>query len=316
MDGTLHQLIKVAKLYYEDGLTQQAIAERLRLSRPKISRLLQQARDERVVQITIAPPVGTHADLERQLEICYGLEEVLVVDVTHPDVSALVMRELGTAAADYFSHILQDHDIVGMTWGGTLAAMVDALSPQKIQDVRVVQMVGGLGEPSAEIHATDVARRMAQALDASLTLLPAPGIVDSPQGREILQMDKYVRNCLQLAAKANVVLAGIGALKRDSVLMRDGNLITWDEVSSLINQGAVGDIALRFFDIHGRPVAAEINERVIGVDLPTLQSLPRVIGVAGGSSKFEAILGAIRGKLVSSLVTDSVTARQLLKIAE
>ncbi len=316
MDGTLHQLIKVAKLYYEDGLTQQAIAERLRLSRPKISRLLQQARDDRIVQITIAPPFGTHTDLERQLETCYGLEEALVVDVTHPDASALVMRELGAAAADYFSHILQDHDIVGLTWGGTLAAMVDALSPQKFQGVRVVQMVGGLGEPSAEIHATDVARRMAQTLDASLTVLPAPGIVDNSQGREILQMDKYVRNCLQLAAKANVVLAGIGALKRDSVLMRDGNLITWDEVSSLISQGAVGDIALRFFDIHGRPVAAEINERVLGVDLPTLKSLPRVIGVAGGSSKFEAILGAVRGKLVNSLVTDSATARQLLKIAE
>jgi DNA-binding transcriptional regulator LsrR (DeoR family) len=130
MDGTLHQIIKVAKLYYEDGLTQQAIAERLRLSRPKISRLLQQARDDRIVQITIAPPFGAHTDLERQLETCYGLEEALVVDVTHPDASALVMRELGAAAADYFSHILQDHDIVGLTWGGTLAAMVDALPPR------------------------------------------------------------------------------------------------------------------------------------------------------------------------------------------
>lgn len=309
---TLRLMVKTAKLYYENGQNQQSIARQLHLSRPKVSRLLQQARDQGIVQIAIVPPPGVFADLEREIELRFGLKEVVIVETSDYGSHTVVAREIGAAAAEYFGRVVQDGDVVGLSWGTTLAAMVDALAPQRTQNVRVVQILGGLGEPSSEVHATDLARRVAQALGASLRLLPAPGIVDSPQAREILQADRHIRQALDLAARADLVLVGIGAPTPEAVLLRDGSIITWDEVRSLMGQGAVGDIALRFFDIRGNPVISEIDDRVIGVDLMTLRALPRVVGVAGGRDKFSVILGAVRGRFINVLVTDHITAQKLL----
>jgi len=309
---TLRLLVKAAKLYYENGYSQQAIAEQLRISRPKVSRLLKQARQERIVQIKVVPPSSVFADLERQIELRFGLKEAIVVETADYDSQAVVTRDLGTAAAEYFSRVVRDGDVVALTWGRTLAATVDALVPERRQNVRVVQILGGLGEPSAEVHATGLARRVAEALGASLTLLPAPGIVDTKEARQILQADTHIREALELGRRADLTLVGIGAPTPGAVIFSHSNIITWDEVRTLINHGAVGDIALRFFDIHGNPVPSDIDERVIGIDLATLRTLPRVVGISGGREKYHAILGAVRGRFINVLVTDHITARKLL----
>jgi len=282
---TLRLLVKAAKLYYENGYSQQAIAEQLRISRPKVSRLLKQARQERIVQIKVVPPSSVFADLERQIELRFGLKEAIVVETADYDSQAVVTRDLGTAAAEYFSRVVRDGDVVALTWGRTLAATVDALVPERRQN-------------------TGLARRVAEALGASLTLLPAPGIVDTKEARQILQADTHIREALELGRRADLTLVGIGAPTPGAVIFSHSNIITWDEVRTLINHGAVGDIALRFFDIHGNPVPSDIDERVIGIDLATLRTLPRVVGISGGREKYHAILGAVRGRFINVLVTD------------
>jgi DNA-binding transcriptional regulator LsrR (DeoR family) len=107
---------------------------------------------------------------------------------------------------------------------------------------------------------------------------------------------------------------GIGVVTApDSVVRQAGTILTDAEISELQARGAVGDIALRFFDAQGRPIEHEINERVVGLDLEQIRRLPRVIGVAGGPQKLEAIRGALRGRLISTLVTDEHTATRLLE---
>ena len=91
-----------------------------------------------------------------------------MVEVSQPDSYVQTARELGVAAAGYFSRIVQDGDTIGLTWGQTLAAMVDNLTPEKKRQVRVTQLVGGLGEPDSEAHATDLVRRLAMMLEANL----------------------------------------------------------------------------------------------------------------------------------------------------
>lgn len=310
--GDTRLLVKVARLYYEQNLTQQEIAVLLRLSRPKVSRLLQQARDEHIVQISIIAPSGVFADLERELEQRYGLKEAIVVETSPDERAAGIARTLGSAAAEYLTRTVQDGDTIAVSWGVTVASTVDALPATPRHGVRVVQLIGGLGEPSAEVHATGLASRVAQAFGASLTLLPAPGIVGSAQVRQILLGDPHINQAITQAAAANIVLVGIGAPTPEAVLLRDGDIISWDEVRGLTDRGAVGDIALRFFTAQGEPVSSEIDERVIGLDLATLRSRPHVVGVAGGPAKLAPILGAVRGKLINVLVTDQHTAERLL----
>ncbi|MEJ5247474.1 sugar-binding transcriptional regulator [Caldilinea sp.] len=307
-------LYKIAKAYYEDGLTQDQIGKRFGLSRIKVSRLLQQARQSRVVQITITPPPDSFGDLERELEAAYGLDEVIVVSTPGYAQSEVVPR-LGVAGAAYLARILGDQQVLDLSWGTTLLALIDALAPQNLPDLRVVQMLGGLGRLESETYGADLTIRMAQTLGARMRLLPAPGIVSSKIVRDALLEDANIAETLALAARADLAVVGIGAPAPGSVVMQTG-ILSEQELAELKAMGAVGDIALRFFDENGQPVDHPINDRIIGLDLEQIKRIPRVVGVAGGEGKYDVIRGAVRGHLVNVLITDEITAARLLEEKE
>jgi DNA-binding transcriptional regulator LsrR (DeoR family) len=311
-------LYKIAKAYYEDGLTQDQIGKRFGLSRIKISRLLQQARQSRVVQISITPPAGSFGDLERELEKAYSLDEVVVVGVNgstdggeNGASQADVLPRLGHAAASHLARVLGDQQLVAISWGTTLLATVDALAPQHLPEMRVVQMLGGLGRLDAETYGSELTLRMAQTLGAKMRLLPAPGVVASKLVRDALLQDIHIAETLAMAARADVALVGIGVPVPGAVVMQAG-ILTAQDMEELHAAGAVGDIALRFFDAAGAAVTHPINDRIVGLDLDQIRGIPRVIGVAGGRGKLPVILGALRGRLIDVLITDEATAHQLL----
>ena len=309
-------LAKVSALYYLRGQTQQAIADRLRVSRPTVSRMIQEARRRGIVQITIAHVDGLSAELEGEIEGAFGLREAVVADVS-PDTSDAELRtQLGAAAAGFLNRILDPGAVVGLTWGTTLREMVKAVTPRRADGVTIVQTLGGVGPPLAEAHAADLPRRLAGLLGADLRLIQAPGIVASPGVREALASDPQIRSTLDALRTLSVAFVGIGALETNPVL-GEGELASeldmpeglWDELTA---SGAVGDMALRFFDAEGRPVHTSLDDRIIGVDLATLANVDCVVGVAGGAAKVEVIRAALRGGLLDVLITDDHTARALL----
>jgi DNA-binding transcriptional regulator LsrR (DeoR family) len=309
----LRLLSKVSKLYYEQNLTQQEISDRLRLSRPKVSRLIQQAHDEGIVQITVLSPPGSYAELEQRIELKYDLQEVIIVEMDSPASQEAVSRQIGTAAADYLQRTIQDGDVIGVFWGVTLNSMVTALKPCEVCDVHVVQMVGGLGPPEAEEHATGLCRRMARLLNGKLTLLPAPGLVDSAQVRDVYLSDSHVRKAYETFDQISVAFLGIGAASSASWIMQN-EVLTPTELNQLRAQGAVGETALRFFDHQGKPVHSAFNDRVIGVTLEQLQKFERVVAMVGGPEKHEVVLSALAGRFIDVLVTDQSTAQFLLNV--
>ncbi|WP_119066288.1 sugar-binding transcriptional regulator [Aggregatilinea lenta] len=302
---------KVSKLYYEQNLTQQEISERLRLSRPKVSRLIQQAHKEGIVQITVMSPPGSYADLEQQLEEKYGLQEVVLIDIESDASQDAVSRRIGIAAADYLQQTIQDADVIGIFWGVTLNSMINALQRCEACNVHVVQMVGGLGPPEAEEHATGLCRRMAQMLNGKLTLLPAPGLVDNAHVKEVLLSDSYVRNAFQMFSRISIAFLGIGAASPTSWIMRN-DVLTAEELNALRAQGAVGETALRFFDAQGQPVDAPLNDRILGITLEQLKQIDRVVGMVGGPEKVDVVRAALRGHLIDVLITDHRSAQSLL----
>jgi DNA-binding transcriptional regulator LsrR (DeoR family) len=304
-------LYKIARAYYEDGVPQREIAKRFGISRIKVSRLLQQARDEKIVQITIVPPVDSNADLERALEKRYGLLEVVIVTPQGYD-QAQVVSALGPAAADNLVRSLEGKEILGLSWGSTLREVIEALPVMNWPELTVVQVLGGLGRPEAEVHGTDLARRMAQSFNSRLRLIPAPGVVKSKMVRDALLEDPQIADTLSLAARADVLLLGIGIPSHGSVVS-ESDILSQVEMAQLMKDGAVGDIALRFFDRDGRPIDHEVNERTIGLTLEQMKKVPRRIGVAGGEGKLDVIRGALLGGYINVLITDDVTAMALLE---
>jgi DNA-binding transcriptional regulator LsrR (DeoR family) len=238
------------------------------------------------------------------------LDEAIVISPIRSETPNIV-RELGSAGAECLVRSLSDGDVLGLTWGTTMLSVVDSLPMQNWPEMRVVQMLGGLGQPDAEVYGADLARRMAEAWGAKLRLLPAPGIVASRLVRDALVQEPQVASALRLAASADAAIVGLGRPTPGSVVLQSG-ILTEEELASLHALGAVGDIGLRFFDAEGHPVEHEINERIIGLDLAQIRRIPRVIGVAGGEEKYEVIRAALRGGLLDVLVTDEANAIRLI----
>ena len=306
-------LVKVSRLHYEDDLTQDAITTRLGLSRSKVSRLLAQARETGIVQITVVAPVQMYVDMEGRLEERFGLQEALVIEGQPGDTQDQVSRAIGTAAAGYLARSLGPRSTVGLAWGSTLHHMTTALTPQRCPDGQVVQIIGGLGQPDAEVHATELCRSVSRALGCRLTLLPVPGIVADERTRDSLLSDVHVQRAVQAFDHLDLAFVGVGAPTQDSVTMRDGSIITQVELDDVLRKGAVGDVALHYFDALGRSVASGIEDRIIGITLDQLKRTPRVVGVSGGPNKLAAINGALRGGLINVLITDSLTAGRVLE---
>ena len=176
-------MAKVARMYYSQGLRQTEITGRLNIHQSTVSRLLKRAEKEGIVRITLSVPSGTHPDLEERLQSRFGLREAIVVDSI--DDEEQIVRDLGAAAAFYLETTLRATDVIGISsWSAALLAMVDAMHPsQRFAGAKVVQILGGVGNPGAEAHATHLTRRLAKLLSGQATLLPAPGVVGISGGQ-------------------------------------------------------------------------------------------------------------------------------------
>ncbi|HEV2113421.1 MAG TPA: sugar-binding transcriptional regulator [Terriglobales bacterium] len=305
-------MAKVARMYYGLGIRQQEITGRLNLHQSTISRLLKRAREANIVRISVNMPSGIFHDLEESLEKKYKLSEAIVVDCL-PDEQQMV-KDLGSAAAFYMESTIKEREIVGISsWSRNLLAMVDALHPTKRGNGgKVVQILGGMGNPAAQSHAASLTLRLANLIGATAVLLPAPGIVGSPEARKVLEKDIYVQQVLSLFQNIDTALVGIGSLQPSKLLVSSGNTFSQNEIEQLRASGAVGDICLRFFGADGQLVSTPLHNRVIGMEMETLRSVRRVVGVAGGSQKEAAIRGALRGSWINVLITDRQTAERLL----
>jgi len=308
----LRLISKVARMYYTQGLKQSEVVDRLGIHQSTVSRLLKRAEREGIVRVSVLPPPGIHSDVEEALESQYQLNEALVVDCLEDEEQ--IAQDLGAAAAFYFESSIERGTVVGISsWSATLLAMVKAMHPtNRGASSSVVQILGGVGDPSTQINATQLTQRLAGAIGGRPVLLPAPGVVGSAKARDILLQDQFVKDALSLFNVLDVALVGIGAVDPSRGLASSGNSFSPQELKTLKASGAVGDICLRFFDSHGRPIKTPLNQRVIGIDLPGLKKCKRVVGVAGGERKRSAILGALRGQWINVLITDRNTAEFLM----
>jgi DNA-binding transcriptional regulator LsrR (DeoR family) len=308
----LRLMAKVARMYYQQGLRQTEITDRLSIHQSTVSRLLQRAEKEGIVRITLSVPSGAHPDLEEALQTTFGLQEAIVVDSI--DDEEQIISDLGAAAAFYVETTLRPTDVVGISsWSAALLAMVEAMHPsQRSRGARVVQILGGVGNPGAEAHATQLTQRLANLIGGAATLLPAPGVVGSPKARSVLLRDPYVQEATALLKSVTLALVGIGAIEPSKLLAASGNVFAPQELKNLSDRGAVGDICLRFFDASGKPVVTPLNRRIISIELEQLRRVKRVVGVAGGRRKTVAIRGALQGRLVNVLITDAHTAARLV----
>ncbi len=309
----LRMIARVARMYYEWNLRQSEIAIQLGLSQATVSRLLNRSIKEGIIRISVNLPNGVYTDLEENLVKKYGLRDAIVVD-SLDDNEKMIQRDLGAATAYYLESAIRPNEIIGISsWSATLLAMVDTLHPvPRKPGVKVVQILGGVGNPSAETHATRLTSRMAQLVNGEAVYLPVSGVLATEAARDILVADEVAQQAIRLFDQVTTALVGIGAIDPSPLLAESGNIFSPRELDLLQQEKAVGDILLRFFDQNGNLVETGLEKRVISMSLEQLSKVGRAVGVAGGSRKYTAILGALRGHWINILVTDHFTAQRLV----
>lgn len=307
-------LAKVASLYYEKNLTQAEIAQRLNISRPQVSRLLAEGRQEGVVEIVIHYPVTKYTPLEQELLDRFTLKQVKIVTAGHLGYAQLVER-LGVLAARHLEESLQDGMVIGISWNTGVYQVVNALRAARQKKVTVVQLTGTVGSINPVIDGPDLTRWLAQTLGGHYKYLPAPLLVDSPNTRAALLQTASIQETMSLLDQMDMALIGIGSLSPALSSLLLAGYISEAELREIIRQGGVGDICSYHYDLRGNILPLELHQRLIGVSLETLRKTPYVIGVGGGIDKASAVLGALRLDVIDCLVTDEMAARAVLKMS-
>ena len=310
----LRLIARIAQMYHVEGYRQAEIAKHLRISQTTVSRMLKRALEEEIVRTSIVAPSGTFSDLETQLREKYHLPEVVIVESSQ-DSSGPIMSRIGEAAAHLLEATLQPNEVIGVaSWSETILQMVDNIHPMRTGKAKyIVQTMGGMGDPTVQTHATQLTTRLAKLTGGEPHLLSAPGVAQSREAKLVLLSDPYIRETMDLWGKISLAIVGIGAIEPSSMLARSGNVFTPKELAELTEAGAVGDMSLRFFDANGTIIKTPLDERVIGLSLEELSDVERVIALAGGNSKTEAIHGALKTKCIDILITDNFTAERLLQ---
>lgn len=306
----LRLMSQVARLYHVRNLRQREIAELLQMSQARVSRLLALAQEQGFVRTAVIVPESLHPDLEEAIEVAYGVNEVHVVEVTSEDS---IPVELGMVAAQYFSESPIEGALIGFTsWSTTLRVMAQELEANRGGGPRaVVEMLGDLGSPDLQHEAARATQRLATALGADPVFLRTPGVVPDPDRQRAVLADPYVARTLDLLGRLDVAFVGVGPADTHGPLLAGDNFFSAQQLRSVRDRGAVGQLLQRFVDAEGCSVTTALDDLVVGITLAQLRAATRRIVVAGGHSKHAALTACLRGGWADLLITDLATARHL-----
>lgn len=304
-------MARIAHLYHGEGLRQAEIANRFGVSQARVSRLLKRAEQEGIIRTTVVPVPGVNTADEARLEERYHLRRAIVVDTGGDRLVA----DVGAATAYHLETALRNGQVVGISSRSTFVrSTVEQLHMRAaLQGIRVVQILGGLGDPSETEHANRLTEQLAARLGGEPVFLPAPAIVGSPASARALLDDPFVVRTIGLYDQLDLAIVGIGSLDPPSIRTRATGSLSPADLEQLRRLGAVGDVCLKFFDRDGNPVRTNLSRRVVGIEVAQLQKVPHCVCVAGGPEKGEALRGALLADFVDVLVTDKATAARLLR---
>lgn len=303
-------LVKISRLYYEDGLNQQDIAKRLGISRPHVSRMLAAARAQEIVNITIRNPYSREQNVEQELVETFGILDAFVADVEEQSEQRL-LHQLGQSCAALLESVLKDNDIVGVMAGRTITAVAASLEYCARNGLQFTPLVGGWGSTGSSWHANANTMMFAEKMKSNYWLLHAPAVVVSQETREVLLKEPEIADVLEVARKSTVAVIGIGQVSKEATIVQSGYFGDAD-LNDVLRRGAVANVCASFLNVQGENIAFSAKTRMLGIDISELRHHTTVIGVAGGQDKVEAITATLRGKWIDILVTDLVTAQLVL----
>ncbi|MEM7464045.1 MAG: sugar-binding transcriptional regulator [Pseudomonadota bacterium] len=305
----LDDAARAAWLYYVAGNTQDEIARKLGVSRQSAQRLVSLAVSEKLVKVRLDHPIARCMELSVRMRDKFDMLMCEIVP-SDPDAPSSTTGIAQAGAAEMERHLKSNHPkIIAIGTGRALRSCVEQLSPMDCPQHRIVSLLGNMmSDGSATAY--NVVIRMAERVNARHYPMPLPVFARSSDEKRILHSQEPVHNILELIRQADVTFVGIGNMGTDAPMHIDG-FIDRDDVRALERAGAIGEITSWVYNQDGELLDGLVNDRVASAPLVPNQENP-IIGIAVGEQKSAAILGALRGKLINSLITNEFTAELLL----
>ena len=297
----------IAVMYYERDMTQEEIADKFQISRMTVSRILQQVRNSHIVEVKVKIPFELEEKLQTKIIDQYGISRAYVIDSSgEKEISELI----GKVGGFFISLDIQDHDIIGFGVGSTVAKMVENITSMRTNDLQIVQLMGGLRDV-ANYNPLSIVQEICRKLKAKGTYLNSPVIVEDKKMRDSLLFNSSSGSkILSLWEKCDKAIFGIGALKKDAILLEQ--LISKKEVNIIKERGGVGNILGHYFNLEGKLIDTPLKDRLVSIPFNLLQNIKERIAVAGGEEKIDAIRGALHSGLITTLITDKDAAKDLV----
>lgn len=300
-------MVHAARRYYLDDASKVAIAEELDISRFKVARLLEEARDQGIVRIDVVDPGAGCEHLERRLRDAFGLAHAVVVDVEELETDA-AQDELARRGADLMRRLAQPTDVIGLPWSRMVAKAVrhfDGLPP-----VPIVQLSGALDLPAYESSPVDVVRDAARLTGGEPRVFYAPLVADDAAAAAVIRAQASVAGTLDDAKHCSLALVGVGGWSSGESTLFD--LASDGERDDLARLQVVGEIAGSLFDVTGAPVHAGLTARLVSMRPDDLRLITHVVALSHGRARAAAVAAGIRGGYLTSIVVDTPLAQELL----
>ena len=297
-------IYEVSTLYYKKNMTQQEIADALHLSRQTVSRLLSDAIEEKIVEIIIHDPQRDCEALEAQICAVFGLRSCVVCGVSGRNEAVHRLMTV-KAAIDYLLPIIQKgNQKIALSWGRTVQELIQNLPRLSTTGNTVFPLFGATDNENSYFSSNELARKLADKLDATPKCAWFPYMADSDGDFVLLQQLDYYKQMQEMWNSADLAILGIG---NTEILDIFGKTFGYSQIHNL----AIGDIATHFFDKKGNFV--DLYSNTLCASVENIRNAKESVAIACGKEKAEAIAGALRTNMIDTLITDEHTARRILE---
>jgi len=301
MDFEEELMLKTAWLYFLE--TQQQIAGMLGISRMRVIRLLDKAKQTGVIKITMREDNVHRMKLERQIIEAYNLKDSFIIPTSQNMPITEINNTVAEAAAMYIESRITPDSFLNIGYGDTMRKTLNNLAKNAKNPISCISLTGGVS-----IYLPNIQSNI---FNARLFLIPAPLVVSSKEMVDAIAAEHSVMEIVRMAPLASFTVIGIGGMNDEATVLNAGAL-SKNDFLYLKMHGAVGDILCHFFDKQGNVLATPLEERLVTTPLNVLKSLTNVTAVAAGKNKREAIKGALTMGYIGIFITDEDTAQWLI----
>lgn len=305
-----NEIVKIATMYYEEGMTQSEIARKRGVSRSLISKIIVEAKRDGIVEIVINSSSVYTAKLERELEEKYQLKNAIVIDtfnLNKDEIKKIASQQAGL----YLKKIAPQYKKIGLSWGNSLRGLVDSFPYTNHQEATILPLIGGLSDDYFDIQSNQLSYDLARKMRAKAKYLYSPALVSNSLIREELSNNNAIQSILEAGKEVDLALIGISSLDQESNMRRLG-FLSEEDVVDLRRHNAVGVINSRFYDNEGNETPNDINKNVIGLNLEDMKKIPDVMTVVYGDQKVDAIRVALESGMLNIIVTTDTIAEGVL----